>query len=924
MLSADFVILAGVAYVGLLFILAFFSDARAKQGDDRLLRSPLVYTLSISVYCTSWTFYGAVGTAARVGLEFLAIYLGPTLVFIGWWFVLRKLVRIGRIQRITSVADLLSSRYGKSNPLAVLITLIAIVSVTPYIALQLKAITTSIQVVSAADPARGRPLGGLDEVQLAFGVAAMMALFTVLFGTRNVDAKEQHHGVVAAIAFEATVKLLALLAVGAYVVFGVSGGVDAIFQRAQAAGIDVFAQQGFGSRWIALLVLSATAVLCLPRQFQITVVENANENHLRTAGWAFPAYLLLASLFTIPIALHGLTTLPAGSNPDMFVLTIPMAGGESGLALLAFIGGFSSATSMIIVAAIALSIMVSNHILLPLALRHYSSTDLAGDQGIARLLLKTRRVSIGVILLLGFLYFWMTTDSDALAPIGLISFAGVAQFLPAMLAALYWREATLKGAMGGVLCGFIAWAWTMFLPSFESTSTAIAQLMRAGPWGITALRPQALFGLAGLDPLVHSVFWSLFINTGVLVFGSLATRQSMLERIQASQFVDVFKRPLELQPNLIHASAATRDLFFIAERVLGWERAHALFGTLADAHGGSDSAGAEVLPSFIGQLERELAGSIGAASAHILLSKVVSGDGMSLEEFMAIADETQQVIEYAHKLEQTSEELRLTADKLQWTNTLLRELHEQKDDFLSQISHEVRTPMTAIRSFSEILLTEGGLTAAQRARFAATIHEESQRLTRLLDEILDFSALEHGERDWDNVPIDVDEVIDHALEVCEGLAHQHSIRIEAHSRAPGRRIAADANRLCQVLINIIANAIKYNNASEPLIQLSASVTDDRYLIDIADNGPGVPPESRDRIFEKFVRGQHDPSSHTVNTGRGLGLAISRTIVARMGGTLELVDGPLPGACFRLSFPLLPEEKERDPAPPDPALDGRGR
>ncbi len=924
MLSADFVILAGVAYVGLLFVLAFVSDARAQRGDGGLLRSPLVYTLSISVYCTSWTFYGAVGTAARAGLEFLAIYLGPTLVFVGWWFVLRKLVRIGRIQRITSVADLLSSRYGKSNPLAVLVTLIAIVSVTPYIALQLKAITTSIQVVSAADSAHRGPMAGLDEVQLALGVAVMMALFTVLFGTRNVDAKEQHHGVVAAIAFEATVKLLALLAVGAYVVFGVSGGVDQIFQRAQAAGIDVFAQQGFGSRWIALLVLSATAVLCLPRQFQITVVENADENHLRTAGWAFPAYLLLASLFTVPIALYGLTTLPVGSNPDMFVLTIPMAGGESGLALLAFIGGFSSATSMIIVASIALSIMISNHILLPLALRHASHIDLAGDQGIARLLLKTRRLSIGAILLLGFLYFWITGDSDALAPIGLISFAGVAQFLPAMIAALYWREATLKGALGGVLCGFVVWAWTMFLPSFESSSGAIAALLQTGPWGIAALRPQALFGLAGLDPLVHSVFWSLFINTAVLILGSLATSQSVLERIQATQFVDVFRRPAGLQPKLIHASAATRDLFFIAERVLGWERAHALFSTLEPTHGEAGSAESEVLPGFIGQLERELAGSIGAASAHILLSKVVSGDGMSLEEFMTIADETQQAIEYAHRLEKTSEELRLTADKLQWTNTLLRELHQQKDDFLSQISHEVRTPMTAIRSFSEILLKDDDLSAAQRERFAATIHEESQRLTRLLDEILDFSALEHGERDWDNVPTDVDEAIDHALEVCEGLARQRSIRIDVVSRVPGRRIAADANRLCQVLINVIANAIKYNDAPEPLIQLRAAIDDGRYRIDVADNGPGVPPESRSRIFEKFVRGHHDPSSHTVDTGRGLGLTISRAIVSRMGGTLELVDGPLPGACFQLSFPLLPEAKELDAALPNPAQDGQMR
>ncbi|HRN76894.1 sensor histidine kinase [Ottowia sp.] len=910
MLSADLVILAAIAYVGLLFALAFVSDARARKGDGALLRSPLVYTLSISVYCTSWTFYGAVGTAARVGLEFLAIYLGPTLVFIGWWFVLRKLVRIGRVQRITSIADLLSSRYGKSSPLAVLVTLIAIVAVTPYIALQLKAITTSIQVVSAAAPSSGGPLRDLHEIQLAFGVAAMMALFTILFGTRNVDAKEQHHGVVAAIAFEAIVKLLALLAVGAFVVFGVSGGLDQIYLRAEQAGIDVFAQQQFGSRWIALLVLSATAVLCLPRQFQITVVENANENHLRTASWAFPGYLLLASLFTLPIALYGLTELPGGSNPDMFVLTIPMASGQTGLALFAFIGGFSSATSMIIVASIALSIMISNHILLPLALRQSRTIDLSGDQGIARLLLKTRRLSIAGILLLGFLYFWMTTGSDALAPIGLISFAGVAQFLPAMLAALYWREATAKGALAGILGGFLIWAWTMFLPSFESASPGVAKLLQTGPWGIAYLQPQALFGLTGLDPLVHSVFWSLFVNTALLTVVSLATRQSVRERIQSTQFVDVFRHPAGLESTLIGRSATTSDLFFIAERVLGWERARELFAAATESERFTVGQ-SEVLPGFIGQLERELAGSIGAASAHILLSKVVSGTDMSLEEFMTIADEAQQVIEYSHELERTSEALRQTAQQLQHANTLLQELHQQKDDFLSQISHEVRTPMTAIRSFSEILLDDKDLTPAQHDRFTSIIQEESKRLTLLLDEILDISALEHGESDWDNRPTDPDEAIEHALEVCEGLAHQRGIQVRVGTRVAGARINADVNRLCQVLINILSNAVKYNNAADPVIQVDSSIAGDRYRIEVADNGPGIPPEIRASLFHKFVRGRHDPSAPSISSGRGLGLNISQTIVTKMGGELELVDGPLAGACFRLSFPLLTSQGSPD-------------
>ncbi|MDX1742881.1 MAG: histidine kinase dimerization/phospho-acceptor domain-containing protein, partial [Ruegeria sp.] len=770
MLSPDFVILTAVAYVCLLFVLAYVSDVRASRGKAGFLRSPMVYTLSISVYCTSWTFYGAVGTAARDGLEFVAIYMGPTLVFVGWWFILRKLVWVCHSQGITSIADLLSSRFGKSSALAVLVTLIAMVTITPYIALQLKAIATSIQTVSSAR-GQGDHLAGLDDVSLALGAAVGMALFTILFGTRNVDAREQHLGVVAAIAFEAVVKLLALIAVGLFVVFGLGGGLAEVYARAVEAGFDIHERQPFGSRWVAVLVLSASAIICLPRQFQITVVENSNANHLRTAGWAFPAYLLLMSIFTLPIALYGLASMPAGSNPDMFVLTLPMAAGQDGLALFAFIGGFSSATSMIIIASIALSIMVSNHIVLPLALSRTNHLADTGDQGIARLLLRSRRISIAVILFLGFLYFWMTGDSGALAPIGLISFAGVAQFLPALIAALYWRQANMKGALSGTLIGAMVWLWTLFLPSFETTSATVSRLIAEGPWGISFLRPEAMFGMEGLDPLVHSVFWSLFFNTVALVFVSLVSRQSTLESIQAKLFVDIFRSAQGARRRAIRSSATADEIFFVAERVMGWHRAKEFFDA-ADIRRGEQVLDVAVSSDFIARLERELASSIGAASAHILLSKVVAGDAISLEEMMRIADETQQVIEYSHELEETSKELRLTAQQLREANTQLHELHQQKDDFLGQVSHEVRTPMTSIRSISQILLQRQDLDEDRRRRFVGTIHQESVRLTRLLDGILDMSALEHGEGSWENRPINAEEVLDRAFNVCEALAQQ--------------------------------------------------------------------------------------------------------------------------------------------------------
>ena len=894
-LSADLIIATAVAYVGLLFVLAYFGDRRARQDKGSFLHSPVVYTLAISVYCTSWTFYGAVGNAARNGLEFLTIYLGPTIVFVGWWFVLRKLVRIGRTQAITSIADLLSSRYGKSSRLAVLITLIAVIGITPYIALQLKAITSSIQAVAASSEGARGSLTGVDDGPLAFGIAAGMALFTILFGTRNVDAKEQHHGVVAAIAFEAVVKLAALLAVGIFVTFGLGGGFEAIYDKAVAAGIEVYSEDTFGARWLAMTILSAAAIICLPRQFQITVVENSNENHLRTAGWAFPAYLLLMSVFTVPIALYGLTTMPAGSNPDMFVLTLPLAAGQDGLALFAFIGGFSSATSMIIVASIALSIMVSNHIIMPIVLRTSSGVGQRDGRGVTRMLLMSRRISIALILILGFFYFSLTGDSDALAPIGLISFAGVAQFLPAIMAGLYWREASLRGAASGVFIGFLIWAWTMFLPSFETVSPFVAQLMAEGPWGIAWLRPEHMFGLEGLDPLVHSVFWSLFLNTVFLVVFSLLSNQSALERIQATVFVDIFRRGSSPQGNFVRGSATANDLFFVAERVLGERRAAALFEVAAREEGVHRDM-LEPTPEFIARLERELSASIGAASAHVMLSKVVTGGDVSLEEVMQMADETQQVIQYSQQLEMTSAELRSTAKKLEDANAQLRELDTQKDEFLSQVSHEVRTPMTSIRSFSEILLDANDINDGQRQHFVSTIHQESLRLTKLLDEILDLSALERGERTWENVPVDAELALDRALNSCEALLRQRGMRVEYGERARLTMVSGDADRLCQVFINLISNAVKYNNAAEPILRVTSLVRSGSYIVDFADNGPGISKGDRKIIFEKFSRGQRGSSGQA---GAGLGLAISRQIVTRMNGSLDVVTGPLPGACFRV-------------------------
>ncbi|MEM9496672.1 MAG: sodium:solute symporter, partial [Pseudomonadota bacterium] len=395
----NILVAVSLIYVALLFAVAFATDRAAARGRTRWLRSSLIYTLSLSIYCTAWTFYGAVGFAARSGLEFVTIYLGPTLVMIGWWWTLRKMVRVGRSQRITSIADLISSRFGKSNELAVFVTLIAVIGTTPYIALQLQSVTFSYAAFAEA----ARPSGGeVNDASTALWVTTGLAIFTILFGTRNLDANERHHGLVMAIALEAIVKLFALLAVGVFVVWGLGGGVGPTLARIDASDLAHFDVPG--SRWVGLTLLSAAAFICLPRMFQVIVVENEREEHLRTASWAFPAYLMLMSLFVVPIAVIGLDLMPAGSNPDMFVLTLPLMAGQEGLAILSFLGGFSSATSMVIVAAIALSTMVSNHVVMPVWLWMTGGSAMkSGD--VRQVALTARRLSIAVILLLGYLYF---------------------------------------------------------------------------------------------------------------------------------------------------------------------------------------------------------------------------------------------------------------------------------------------------------------------------------------------------------------------------------------------------------------------------------------------------------------------------------------------------------------------------------------
>jgi Na+/proline symporter/nitrogen-specific signal transduction histidine kinase len=870
MLDVNLVLVVCLAYVAILFGVAFAGDRRARRDPAGWLSSPLVYTLSISVYCTSWTFFGAVGSAATRGMEFATIYLGPTIVFAGWWLFLRKLVTVGRVHQITSIADLISARFGKNPALGAIVTVMALVSTAPYIALQLKALTASFQVVTF--PAGAVVAAGTEiepDYAIAFWLAAGLCVFSIIFGVRKIDVNERHHGVIAAIALEAIVKLAALLAVGIWIVWGLSAVPADIFANAPASLLSP--DDTLGSRWVVLLFLSGAAVICLPRQFQVTVVENSSDGQLRTASWLFPLYLLLISIFVVPIAIAGGNQLPAGSDPDLFVLTLPLAAGEDSLALFSFLGGFSSATSMVIVSSIAVSTMISNHIVMPLALRTGLSTTSA--QNMRRFIIGARRAAIVFIVALGFVYYRFSGNSDALAAIGLISFCGAAQFLPSLVGGLFWRSATKEGAIAGLVAGFVLWAYTLFLPSFEGFFLMPASVIENGLFGWAWLKPYSLFGLSAFDPLVHATFWSIGLNVTLFVLVSLASEPSPLARVQSSLFVDVFRRQTESEISVIRRTARVAELRQIAGRVLGPVEAMQLF-----------EARDELIASdeLISLVEQRLAAHLGAASARSLVSTVVTSESIGVEELKRLAGETEQIRAYSAELERKSRQVEATAAELAQANQRLREVDSSKDEFLSQVSHEVRTPMTSIRSFSDILLNNRDLDEAEKIRFLNIIQKESLRLTDLLDGILDVSQMESGKAAWNAAPFDPEQAVSQAIESCEALARTAGVAVKRAHRARRATVVGDRDRLAQVFINLISNAIKYNTDPRPTVTISSSLRKGVYEMRVADNGPGIPASERERIFSKFARGPV-----TNQKGAGLGLAISRQIIERFEGELSL-------------------------------------
>jgi Na+/proline symporter/nitrogen-specific signal transduction histidine kinase len=898
MLGTAPVVAASFAYLLLLFAVAAWADRRAAAGRS-VIANAWVYALSMGVYCTAWTYFGSVGRAAATGVWFLPIYLGPTLAMIGAWLVLRKMIRIARTERLTSIADFIASRYGKSPALAGLVTLIALVGVVPYVALQLKAVASALDVVTGAAAASHAATAWWADSTLYIALA--LAGFAVLFGTRHLDATERHEGMVAAIAAESVVKLAAFIAVGAFVTWGLFDGPFDLFERAAAvpevarvlgSAPGAAAERFAYDQWFALMGLAMLSVILLPRQFQVMVVENVDERHVRRAAWAFPAYLLLINLFVLPIAIGGLLQFgPGGANPEVFVLSLPLAAGLEGLALLAFIGGLSAATGMVIVEATAVATMVCNDLVLPWLLRRGTA---AASRQLPRLLLGIRRGVIVALLLLGYVYFRVAGEAYALVSIGLISFAAVAQFAPALFGGLYWKGGTRDGALAGLAGGALVWAYTLMLPSIAKSGwlgEGGRAFIEAGPLGQAWLRPEQLFGLTGLDPLTHSLWWSALVNVGLYVGVSLARSPSAREVSQAMTFVDVFQRTAGAAagPVFWRGRAQVGDLVALVGRFLGEDKAQAAFQAFARRRGAASIAAIQADAELVRFAETQLAGAIGSASARVMVASVVEEETLGLDDVLQIVEE---------------------ATELRQLNEQLKSLDRLKDDFMSSVTHELRTPLTSIRALAELIRDDPAMEPAQRQQFVELVVAETERLTRLVNQVLDMAKIESGHAEWHNSDVDLGQVVERAVQTTAELFRERgaTVRLEVPERVPSLR--ADADRLTQVVLNLLSNAAKFVPRGAGQVAVRLACATEGVTLEVEDNGPGVPREQQQLVFEKFRQGgdaRHRPQ------GTGLGLPISRQIVEHFGGRMWLRSAPetgRPGACFGFFLPFAPFDAGR--------------
>ncbi|HHQ4622802.1 TPA: hybrid sensor histidine kinase/response regulator [Aeromonas veronii] len=998
-----------LTYLGLLFLIAFVADRHKRH---RLKGQPLLYSLSLAVYCTSWTFFGTVGQASESPWSPVPIYLGPMLVFLFGWRLLARLILVAKREHITSIADFIAARYGKSQRLAMVIALIAIMGILPYLVLQLKAIVTGLDLLMVNS-------GGISPTsntsELALGVTLLLALFSILFGTRHLDATEHHRGMVVAIAFESMVKLLAFIAVGGFALWLILSKPGEAHEQVTR---DFFAQvvavsPGNLLELAIYTVLAMCAVICLPRQFHVTVVENNQGQDLHWARWIFPLYLFVMGLFIWPLALAGKQWVGADMASDTYVISLPMALGFDGMAMLAFLGGTSAATGMVIVCTIALAIMVSNDLVLPVLLRRFWRQG--RDERLVRLLLQVRRGAILLILLAAWgLYLWLG-DLTSLSRIGYLSFGAVAQFAPALLLGLYWRHGNRKGVYLGLSLGVSLWFVTLLVESGLLAGSPLAELLAPPDW--PAFRELSLGAWC--------IFLSLLFNLLGYVAGSLLSRPAVSERLQAANFVG---KPSRDTAALYQARVSVKELEMLAARFVGSSRVKRAFGRFAGERGGTLAPQMQASAELIAHTERLLAGVFGTSSARLVLASALQGRNMQLEEIATIVDEASDVFRFNRGLLQgaiehigqgisvVDRELRLVAWNRRYielfhyppgliqagrpieeiirynaqqglcgpgdiedhvarrvafmkrgsahisarerpdgrviemqgnpmpaggfvmtftditpfrdAERVLREANEHlearvaertrelselnrqlllvnqqveranqsKSRFLAAVSHDLTQPLNAAKLFTSSLL-EMLPDAGEQARIARHIDDALGATEDLITDLLDISRLEAGKFKAKKLDFALRDLLDNLKAEFGVLAQAGGIHFSVVESK--HAVHSDVRLLRRVLQNFLTNAFRYNPRGRVL--LGCRRMGEKIRIEVWDNGPGIPQDKQEAIFDEFSRLDHSRTAK--EQGLGLGLAIARGISQVLGHQLTLQSWPGKGSVFAVTLNL---------------------
>lgn len=873
-MSSFLVIFVIIIYLAVIFYVAYWAE---KNSKSKWVNNPYVYTLSLAVYCTAWTYYGSVGLAATSGLKFLTIYLGPVIIIPVWIILMRKIIKISKANKISSLADFISLRYGNNRFLGALVTVVCVLAIVPYISLQLKAISETFNVITKHNIIANTVIN-----DTTFYIAILLAIFAAFFGTQHTDASERHKGIITAVALESVIKLVFFLVIGIYVTFYLFNGPSDIYEKASI--LPNFTEQQTidglegGFNWFFLTMLSMIAIMLLPRQFQVTVVENDREKYLKKVTWLFPLYLLLFNIFVIFIAWGGNIIFQNQQvDADLFTLMLPLVNGHEFLALIVFLGGFSAAISMVVISTLALSTMLSNNLIIPYGfLTKFSKGESSGN---AESIKNIRRIAIFSLIIVAYFFYRSFTLNRSLVSIGLISFVIIAQLAPSFFGGLIWRRASSKGAVYGILIGFLITVYTLIVPFTIDSQMLSTSFVHEGIFGIQFLKPYELFGLQLFEPVPHAFFWSLFFNIVVYTITSVSFAGNYRERNFAEMFVDSAKYgELHEDGYVWKGEAYVRDIREVLSRFLGekrTERALNLFYMKNGINKKTPYADARLV-SFS---EKLLTGSIGSASSRILISSVVKEEEISLPEVLNILDETR---------------------KAKASNKELKERDKQKDAFLDTVAHELKTPITSIRALSEILLDDDEIDIDTKKQFLTSILSESQRVSRLINNILDIEKLASGKEVLVLKENSIKSTIDKSINVVNQLAVNKGIDLSTKG-VVYVRIVYDEDRIQQVLINLLSNAIKFSNEDNAQVSVATYINDNKVEVSVEDNGKGIDPNDLLAIFDKFYQSNNQTILKPV--GSGLGLAISKQIIESHNGKIWAENRKPYGAKVTFTLPF---------------------